>query len=83
MDPARFRSPTGPSLMSCAGDAGSAASVKGWIQSGHEENHRKPIGKWWFNGIQWDIPSGNLTGFIGGFMFSCFVFFPTVPGEGH
>ena len=22
-------------------------------------NHRKTIGKWWFNGIFWDLPSGN------------------------
>ena len=28
------------------------------------ENHRntigKPIWKWWFNGVWWDLPSGNL-----------------------
>ena len=23
------------------------------------ENHRKTIGTWWFNGIWWDLPSGN------------------------
>ena len=23
------------------------------------ENHRKTVGKWWFNGIVWDLPSGN------------------------
>ena len=22
-------------------------------------NYRKTIGKWWFNGILWDLPSGN------------------------
>ena len=24
------------------------------------ENHRKTRGKWWFNGILWDLPYGNL-----------------------
>ena len=23
-------------------------------------NHRKTIGKWWFDGILWEIPSGKL-----------------------
>ena len=26
--------------------------VKPW------ENHRKTMGKWWFDGILWDLPSG-------------------------
>ena len=26
-----------------------------------QENHRKTIGKWWFNGFLWDLPSSKPT----------------------
>ena len=24
------------------------------------ENHRKTMGKWWFHGVSWDLPSGVI-----------------------
>ena len=39
--------------------SGSPPSVTQHILGEDDENHRKTIGKWWFNGILWDFSSGN------------------------
>ena len=56
----------GGSLGATLGCSAAGLVKCGWKTIGKPwENHRRTIGKWWFNGglmvFQWDLPSGNLT----------------------